>query len=359
MARYTLNLSEICQVLTNTDTSNMQGNAFDYIDDITSQALPIIFSNRISIYDNDVERELLLRKILEHYWEYEICTYTPNDFILRINRKLNEIMPYYNQLWESTKLEFDPFVDTDYTSEGKTDANDTTSEDNNQDQKHSGNDTDTADHTGADTRNSQDGGSESAVSTNTQNNTGTSHNEREDNYTATRGDITPKHWRYNNDTPQNSVSGITEQDYLSSYSMEKDDLREVKHLNGALGQDVDYVDANGGQLNEYQNKVTDDGNTTNESTAKGTNEVEFGKSNLIVDSYDSQIKTKHEYDSNVNTKTDNLKNFIHDGKTFVHYKGKMNSGRSYSEMLNLYRQTMLNIDQQIIDNLRELFFIIK
>lgn len=359
MARYTLNLSEVCQVLTNTGTSNMQGNAFDYIDDIIEQSIPILFSNRIEIYDDNVERAALLHKIVEHYWEYEICTYTPNDFILRINRKLNEIMPYYNQLWHSTKIEFDPMIDTDYTTDHKSDAHDTTTEDNNQDQKHTGTDTDTAKHSGTDTKASTDGGKDTTTSTAIDNGTDNRDITTTADETGTNANLTPRHWRYNNDTPQNSISGITEQDYLTSYSAEKDDNRPVVHNGGAAGRDVNYQDANGGQLSDRQSKTIVNDDNEYSSTATGETTVDYGKNNTTSDTYDSQIKTDHDYDSNVNVKSDNLKNYIHDGKNLTKIKGKANGGRSYSELLNLYRQTMLNIDQQIIDDLKELFFIIR
>lgn len=59
------------------------------------------------IFDEDYRRALN-SKIVEHYWFREIGLETPQLFKRFLNRRMNEIMPYYNQLYESTLLEFDP-----------------------------------------------------------------------------------------------------------------------------------------------------------------------------------------------------------------------------------------------------------
>ena len=100
MAKYTLNLSEICEQVSGLKFEDLDGLPFDRIDDICNAAIPNIFSTRYDLLDNGEDLNELQRKILEHYWEYEVCTYTPSDFILRLNRKLNEIAPLYNQRYE-------------------------------------------------------------------------------------------------------------------------------------------------------------------------------------------------------------------------------------------------------------------
>ena len=122
MARYTINLSEVCEELTGVKFNELTGNAFDRIDTIANAAAPLLFSDRIELLDNGDDRNDLERMILEHYWEYEVCTYTPSDFVLRLNRKLNEIAPYYNKRYESTKLEFPVFDDVKYDETGEDSA---------------------------------------------------------------------------------------------------------------------------------------------------------------------------------------------------------------------------------------------
>lgn len=53
-------------------------------------------------------RVLLNRKIIEHYWNREIGIETISMFTFALRRKMNEIMPFYNQLYETELLAFDP-----------------------------------------------------------------------------------------------------------------------------------------------------------------------------------------------------------------------------------------------------------
>ena len=54
------------------------------------------------IFDENY-RETLNHNILYHYYENEIGFETPSLFRLYLNQKLNEIMPYYNELYKAQK----------------------------------------------------------------------------------------------------------------------------------------------------------------------------------------------------------------------------------------------------------------
>lgn len=64
----------------------------------------------------DGYRAPLNRKILDHFWMREIGHETPDMFLHQLTVKMREIMPYYNQLYESTRLTFDPLSTLDLTS---------------------------------------------------------------------------------------------------------------------------------------------------------------------------------------------------------------------------------------------------
>jgi hypothetical protein len=66
------------------------------------------------IYD-ETYREKLNDKILKHYWNYEIGQETESMFRFSLNRKMNEIMPWYNQLYLSTQIEIDPLLTMKYS----------------------------------------------------------------------------------------------------------------------------------------------------------------------------------------------------------------------------------------------------
>lgn len=78
--------------------------------------------DKYPIFD-EAYREGLNAKILDHFWFREIGQETPALFRFFLNRKMNEIMPYYNQLYKSTLLEFDPLWNYDLTSEGTSKSN--------------------------------------------------------------------------------------------------------------------------------------------------------------------------------------------------------------------------------------------
>lgn len=67
---------------------------------------PYIFQN-FPIFDEEY-RLGLEKKILFHYYMREIGQETEDAFIFYLNRTLNEEMPYFNKLYESELLEFDP-----------------------------------------------------------------------------------------------------------------------------------------------------------------------------------------------------------------------------------------------------------
>lgn len=62
-------------------------------------------------------RETLNKKIIEHYFYREIGFETVGRFIHALNTKMNEIMPYYVELYKTTMLEYDPLEVVNYKEE--------------------------------------------------------------------------------------------------------------------------------------------------------------------------------------------------------------------------------------------------
>ena len=60
-------------------------------------------------------RQLLNDKIINHYYFREIGMETAELFKRYLNQTMREIMPYYNQLYKSELLEFNPFYNVDKT----------------------------------------------------------------------------------------------------------------------------------------------------------------------------------------------------------------------------------------------------
>lgn len=60
---------------------------------------------------NETHRENLNKKILNHYYENEIGFETANLFKFYLNNKMNEIMPYYNELYRKQEIILENAID--------------------------------------------------------------------------------------------------------------------------------------------------------------------------------------------------------------------------------------------------------
>lgn len=477
MSKYTLNLSEICGVVTGHDVNETIGNPFDYIEDIIEDAIPLIFSSRLKVYDNADDKNELLHKILEHYWEYEVCTYTPNDFIRRLNRKMNEIMPYFNQRYESIKAEWDPFIDVSYKTEHTTEIHDITVGDSSTDTAHTGVDKDnsthrgqdqtTTEHTGDDTtdndisfttgrnENNQSVLDGETTNTNSQVFTNTSVTDTDgtnasitqeadthvvdtdttDSTTRTEigrtvldqdGTVTKNtsltssstdqitdtaggtSWDYFNDTPQGSINGVQNLDYLTRYEKhtqegptntrngtntktdtgtdsETSTVDTTTTINNSITESkagtVDTTDTITKSINlsgtttqdttlTENKRTTDTGGTTTDNVTTdtksltgtditdGTSKITYNNTVDTVSKLGTDYNTDHIYDSSINTQTDTSTDYKRDGSDDTTTSGKANSGRTYAEMVMLWRDAMINLDMEVIDALHPLFFLI-
>lgn len=84
---------------------------------------------------NEEYRRTLNNKIIEHFYFREIGFETPQLFKRFLNRKLAEIMPYYNKLYETELLEYDPLTNynrTEVTNRGEAVQNAINSSENGQ-----------------------------------------------------------------------------------------------------------------------------------------------------------------------------------------------------------------------------------
>lgn len=235
MSKFTTQLRFICETCANLSEST----GFNDIENVLNLSWNKIFSD-FPIFDEKYRSELC-KKILRHYYTREICCETVGRWKLFLSDKMKNIMPYYNQLYQSALLEIQPLVSVD--------------------------------------RSITHDGSGSESKTTSRNGTNSSHS-RTDGNTNT--------WSYYSDTPQGGVSGLDTNDYLT---------------------------------NATHNIGTDDTSTTLNSD---TTETESGTGNRS-DSYVDKI---------------------------LGYEGNQ------SEMLLKFRETFLNIDMMIINELKDLFFTI-
>lgn len=112
MSMYTTELRYICESYAGLTESAGYNN----IENVIKKALPKIFDFDFPIFDEDY-RAVIETKIIKHYYTREISEETVGLWKLRLNTKMNEIMPYYNQLYKAWSVDFNPLYDTDITTE--------------------------------------------------------------------------------------------------------------------------------------------------------------------------------------------------------------------------------------------------
>lgn len=231
MSKYTTELRYICETYAGYDESQ------DYtkIDDIINNSRDKIFDFNFPIFDENY-RSVLETKIIRHYYTREIGAETVGLWKHFLNMKMNEIMPYYNKLYESELLKFNPLYDYDLYRK--------------RDTENIGRGTDTG----------------------TRKNSSTS-NSNSDN------------WQMYSDTPQGGLHGVRNETYLT--------------------------------------------NATH-TTSDNENDIQ-------------------------STETRNLANTYNSTEDYLEHVYGKSAGVSYSKMLMEYRETFLNIDMKIINDLNDLF----
>lgn len=233
MSKYTSQVRFICETTANLTVSS----GYNDIETVLDKSWNKIFTD-FPIFDENY-RPHLCKKILRHYYTREICCETVGRWKLFLSDKMKNIMPYYNQLYQSELLNIQPLVSVDRCV------------------RHEG--------TGSQTKITNRNGTNSSSS-------------RTDGSTDT--------WSYYSDTPQGGIDGLDSNDYLTNATHNK-------------GADVANSSLNG--------------STTDNET--GTDE----RSDNYVDK-------------------------------ILGYEGNQ------SEMLLKFRETFLNIDMMIINELKDLFF---
>lgn len=288
-ASYTMDVRTICETYANVESPGWSDQTT--VDTIIDSAIPKVFNFSYPIFSEDY-RNVLEHHILQHFYTREIAFQTVGRWKLGLQQKLNDIMPYYNKLYESQELDVDPFNNIDVTETSESSGN-TTSKNNT-------------------TRN----GTSVTAGTSETNDTadGTSGTETNGKTTTNNSqETTSSHTDAFSDTPQGTLSNVDNLTYLTNYRK--------------IGEN---------------NNVTDAGEQTTTGNADVTTHDETNSN--------TKTNTQTETDS-TETESGETTNSGNYTKTI---KGK-NTGTSYSELITAYRETFLNIDMMIIEELEELF----
>lgn len=356
MSKYTTEVRFICE----TEAGLIESAGYSDIDSILTTSAPKIFSFDFPIFD-EAYRLPLEKKILKHYYTREISEETVGLWKLKLDDKMNMIMPYFNQLYNSELIKFDPMTDTNiHTTHAGDESGEATNE-HSYTQK-----TDTT-KSGIDSYNEtiqntdKETGTGSVVndSTGTQNDN-TKHSESGTNVSDGNREISGNEKGKNSntdnttnyelfsDTPQGGLSGVDSETYLTT-------AKKTLNDNAIIG------------TNETENTQNETNNNTTMSTINSSDNNErttSTESNTI-----SSDNRDREHNENRSTDRENIESSKTDytnqgtgGNTFSNTNqyienviGKRGYG-SYSKMLMEFRDTFLNIDEMIINALEPLFF---
>lgn len=323
MSKYTTEVRFICEEAAGLTSSV----GYLGVNDVINTALPKVFNFDFPIFD-ETYRPILEKKILKHYYTREIGLETVGLWKLFLDTKLNEIMPYYNQLYKSELISFNPMYDVDLTRDHQLKRLEDIKETGTQESDTNRNGTldTTTNKTGTthDTSLTTDHGTANQDISNQKTVHGT-------NGDTTDVTTTVSHVDKFSDTPQGALDGLKNDTYMSEARI-VDDTNTSKTI--VSGNDDINENNTGNTTTETDatSDTTSDGRTTQKETVNTTN---TDKENRVAT-------------QNTNKNLNSIDDYIE------HVTGKT-SGVSYSKLLNEFRETFLNIDMLIINDLSDLF----
>lgn len=318
MSKYTTELRFICE----TEAGKTESVGLSKVDEVITAALPHIFDFDFPIFDENY-RVPLETKIIRHYYTREIGLETYGLWKLKLQTKLNEIMPYYNKLYESELYTYNPLYDVDMTTThvGRRTGENTNIDSRISERNNSGTSKNVGDETTADTNRATTSGERNVENTGSETNTGRSKNsatrdyQRDDAYS---------------DTPQGTLNNVKNLNYLTNARNIVD--TEMTNENG---------ETTGASASE--NKQSE----TNQQTVTGDNTSATKRTSERTDVFSESNK-----DEGMNTETSkSTEDYV------LHVMGK-SAGVNYARMIKDFRDNLLNIDMDVIRELNDLFMLI-
>ena len=309
VSKYTTEVRFICE----TEVGLTESVGYSKVNEVLDKSWNKIFdTGDWEIYDEEY-RPILCKKILKHFYTREIGAETAGLWKLWLNQRMAEIMPYYNQLYKSTLLEFNPLYDTDYKTEGnrKTDEGEESGRETNSDYTR----TDNLQNKRTDNLNSKR--IDNLQANKYYNSEQTRTDDLHENTSGNRYDLY-------SDTPQGALTGVESETYLTN-------ARKITDTGTRDNTGTQKTDTNGNDL--LSNTGSQDINNTGTQTIENTGNV-----------------------NNKGKDTENTKRVMNNTQDYLeHVVGKRGT-QSYAKMIMELRDSFINIDMMIIDELNDLFF---
>lgn len=322
MATYTTQVRSICEFYADAEHESDNHS----LNNIITAALPKIFDFAYPIFD-DAYKEELERKIIRHYLMHEIGLETVGLWKFYLETRLNEIMPYYNELYKTAVTDFNPSYEFDYSKTGDKENSGTEQSTSNDTITNNGSVTDS----GTDVHSG--GYSDTNVTTGSikreESPTGTYKDVETNNITETDGTTRKE---YFSDTPQGGVSGVDNETYLTTYRKNVPSGANTK--TGTVSTERSFTNYKDTNTETYNNLDTTGGRTYNNDT------VESDNTRTIADNT-TKAGTKNVTTGNNGTYTER-----------VYGIGNI---ANYAKGLLEFRKAILDIDTMIINDLADLF----
>ena len=378
MSKYTTEVRYICERAAGLD----QSVGYNDVESTIAAAIPKIFDFDFPIFDASY-RNVLETKILKHYYTREIGFETVGLWKLKLNTALNEIMPFYNQLYESSLLKFNPLYDTDLMTTNAGQKDSTTAGEENRTTINSAEGTtangETARNTGTTassgtgTATGTEKDSRTAAETAAQHENSTDVKAYQDNdsktgqttntsITAGNSSKTDSATKYDvySDTPQGALDGVDDGDYLTNARKITDSATETGKTNGSDIQNGTAAETGSrdGSSTGAQSRNLDNNSTSVESGDRSTSSTNTDNRTEISTGESSREGSSSESSTSTGLETANNSSRFNSTESYVlHVVGK-NGGASYSKLLREFRETFLNIDMEIIEQLSSLFMLL-
>lgn len=270
----------------------IQSVGAEKIEQVIAEARSKIFYSDYPIFD-EAYRPVLESGILRHFYTREIGFETVALWKFKLNTKLREIMPYFNKLYEVDLQKYNPLYTVDY-------------------QRTSGKEVEGEHNTnvkGTNTNNTTNKGNVNTYITGD-----------DDLITSSNGNVTTKAEDKGNskvlfsDTPQGQLSDVENGKYLTQAT-----------------------------FNSGENTST---NTTSD--------MESGKNQRNYSS-DQNVDTNMNTSANGSNTSDTVYK-ISDNETYAEHVFGHSGGTDYSDLVVKYRNSLVNVDMMIYEELEPLFF---
>ena len=362
MSKYTTEVRYICEEAAGLDASV----GLNDVNNVVEAAYPKIFDSSLVFY-NEETKTRLLPKILIHYYMREIGFETVGQWKLKLNQKMREILPYYNQLYASEALVYDPLknVDNTHTHAGNYADNrggSSTQIDNRVEARDLREDralSEVRDLTTVDDgRSSFDHNEDTTLKHTKTIERGAEQTVRGNDKTSHAVDNVKDHWIMFSDTPQGGIDGVQLAGGAGSAGTTLDNayLTNVTHETESPAATHDTVE-HGNVTNTYGD-VVETYNKNNEDPdnvhADGWDKVD--NTNVQTGTIDNTGNVKNTGTITNTGSTTNQKNEQDTGTEAYENREAGKIGvMTYQEMQMKWRESFLNIDLQIIGELDDLF----